>query len=271
MLEKLINDVFNTAEYELSDLNKGLTNKNYLLNISGEKYVIRVPFDTRERIVIRHNEKLASKEVGEFDVPVIYYDEHSGIKITKFLDDVKDFNEYQGEDKIERCAQLLKQLHKKPLIDADFDPVGTLLRYKSNISNPVIDLSHYDYILEIILNLETEITLCHNDLVAGNILYSDDKTYLIDYEYSANNDPLFDVMSFISENNIMEEDRERFYSAYFDEINDEIRRKLYLWEAFHNILWCNWAMMMYEIRKEKIYKQIIKGKYEALKKMDPIE
>ena len=35
--------------------------------------------------------------------------------------------------------------------------------------------------------------------VDGNILFTKENVYLIDYEYAADNDPLFDVMSFLSE------------------------------------------------------------------------
>ncbi len=71
------------------------------------------------------------------------------------------------------------------------------------------------------------------------ISYSQDKTYLIDYEYAANNDPLFDVMSFLSENQINDPAlRERFYAVYFNEMNDTVRKQLDIWENFQNLLWC---------------------------------
>ena len=104
----------------------------------------------------------------------------------------------------------------------------------------------------------------------GNILFTKDKTYLIDYEYAANNDPLFDVMSFLSENQIEDPAlRARFYAVYFDEMNATVRRQLDIWENFQNLLWCCWAMMMWESRHESIYRAIARDKYEALKRKNP--
>lgn len=72
-------------------------------------------------------------------------------------------------------------------------------------------------------------------------------------------------MSFITENNIDDpHDREIFFEEYFDEWSDECKERLYIWEVFHNLLWCMWAMMMWEQRKESIYKRIANDKYLAL-------
>lgn len=58
----------------------------------------------------------------------------------------------------------------------------------------------------------------------------------------------------------------RFYAVYFDKLDDTLRHQLDIWESFQNLLWCNWAMMMWESRREEIYRSIAKDKYEALKR-----
>ena len=105
-------------------------------------------------------------------------------------------------------------------------------------------------------------TLCHNDFVQGNILYSDTKDYLIDYEYAAKNDYRFDIASFFSENNIHYIDqRDQFYQAYFDgEIDPMIDVQVQAFEKMEDILWGYWANMLYEQRDEQIYFDIAKDK-----------
>jgi len=45
--------------------------------------------------------------------------------------------------------------------------------------------------------------LCHNDLTAINILVTDNNNiFLIDWEYASRNDIMFDIASFINENNL---------------------------------------------------------------------
>lgn len=271
MLEKIIKEVFNCEDYEVKDYDKGLSNHNYLLTINGEKYIVRIPMEASNHLFNRANEAEVGKKCQDLDLETIYFNTDTGIKITKFNEDVKDFEEsdLNDEEKVIRVAKLLKKLHTKPKADIDFNPIDKLITYRNHIKNPIIDLSKYDLIISKVNKLEFETVLCHNDVVSGNVLFSDSKDYLIDYEYAANNDPLFDVMSFLSENNITDLYlRARFYDVYFDEFTKETYSQLTLWEAFHNILWCNWAMMMYENTNDDIYKKIANDKYEALKAME---
>lgn len=117
-----------------------------------------------------------------------------------------------------------------------------------------------------IADLNQHQVLCHNDLVSGNLLFSKERLYLIDYEYAAMNDPLFDVISFLSENQIFDKElRQRFYLAYFNTQPDGLLlNQLKEWEIFEDVLWCTWAMMMAESRHEQVYLDIAEDKYQAL-------
>lgn len=268
MLDTLIQNLFKTKEYTLCKLDKGLTNQNYLLSINNEKYVVRVPHKDSSHIINRHHEKIVHDKVRFLDVECFYFDETSGIKITKYIEDLFEYEECPYEDKIERCAMLMKKLHTLEAPTFHFEPFKTLDTYKSLVKKPIYDLSIYEEKIQEVKSFKNKDVLCHNDFVSGNILYGKNRDYLIDYEYAAANDPLFDVMSFLSENQIFDETlRNRFYKVYFEEINDTIMHQLYLWEMFQNVLWCNWAMMMYESRNENIYKEIAEDKYNALLQM----
>ncbi|NCC55517.1 MAG: phosphotransferase [Erysipelotrichia bacterium] len=268
MLDTIIQNLFHTKQYTLSKTDKGLTNHNYLLCVQGKQYMVRIPRADSGHIINRKHEKTVSTLAACLDVETLYFDVNSGIKITLYHDDVYTYEQCPFPDKIERCAKLMKRLHTLDKVDFHFEPFATLTNYRSHVHTPLFDLSAYDKDIEQVKHFNNPEVLCHNDWVDGNILFSEHKDYLIDYEYGANNDPLFDVISFLSENQIFDQTlRERFYAVYFDHLSEETRKQLYLWEIFQNVLWCNWAMMMYESRKEKIYKEIANDKYNALLSM----
>ncbi|MDQ0359734.1 choline kinase family protein [Breznakia pachnodae] len=268
MIDNIIMKVFGHTDYTLDKLDKGITNHNYLLVINQDKYIVRIPYDDSTHVFERKHEAQILKEVTDLDVTTIFYDESSGIKITEYIEDLYEYEECPFEDKVERSAKLIKELHKKPVPAFSFEPIQTLYKYKEKVHHPIYDIEPYEVIIDQIQHVNHKQVLCHNDLVSGNLLFGKDRDYLIDYEYAASNDALFDVMSFISENQINDEHlRERFYQVYFDEITDEIRHDLFLWEAFHNILWCYWAMMLAQRREDPIYKQIAEDKFNALKRM----
>ena len=267
MIKDIIKHVFHTDIYTLEKMDKGLTNHNYLLTVTNKKYVVRIPRSDSEHISNRVHEFEVSEMVKSIDTNIIYFDCESGIKISEYIENVWEYNECPFTDKIERCAILLKKLHALPKVSFTFDPFQTLETYKSHVQQPLFDLRIYDEQIQQVKLFQNPHTLCHNDVVSGNVLFGE-KDYLIDYEYAGNNDPLFDVVSFLSENKIFDQTlRERFYQTYFTTLDETTRKQLYLWEVFQNVLWCYWAMMMYESRKEGIYEQIAQDKYNALLRM----
>lgn len=265
----LMDSLFFNTDIVMTDMKKGLTNHNFLLELEGQKFVTRIPRADADNIVNRHHETLALAAIADEDIDVetIYYDEISGYKVTAYLEDACTYQECEDSDKIEQVATLMKHFHGLgKTIGEDFDPIKRLKHYQRLVKAPILDLSSFSWIENSILHLNNPKVLCHNDWVDGNILFSNHRAYLIDYEYAADNDPLFDVMSFLSENEITDPKlRNRFYRVYFDEMTPNIREELDLWEDFHNYLWCYWAMMMYESRHEDIYKEIAERKYDALK------
>lgn len=263
-----IDFLFFDENLTMYDMKKGLTNTNYLVETQGQRFVLRVPFADHANIVNRHHETLALNAIActDIDVELIYYDEISGYKVTRYLENAKTFSEYTGTDNIERVAALMRKFHRLDVsVGEAFDPVGHFHQYRNAITTPLFDTEPFMFLLNDIQQIPYQPCLCHNDWVDGNILFVDEHTYLIDYEYAADNDPLFDVMSFLSENKIFDSKlRERFYAVYFDQITDEIRSHLSTWEGFHNLLWCTWAMMMFEHRHDPIYQSIANDKYQAL-------
>lgn len=248
---------------------KGLTNHNYYAETADQTFIIRVSRADNEQVVSRTHETAALNAIKGlgFDVPLIYYDENSGIKITQFIPDCKEYEECLIEDKIEQVGKLMRRFHQADLKSSyAFDPYKRYLQYRSHVNKPIYDLKSFEPMMMNITNRNTHHVLCHNDLVSGNLLFSNERLYLIDYEYAAMNDPLFDVISFLSENQIFDKDlRKRFYQAYFGKQPDEpLKKQLVEWEIFEDVLWCTWSMMMAESRNEQVYLDIAEDKYKAL-------
>lgn len=269
MTDSLITSIFNAEIDDRKPLPKGLTNKNTLIHVEGTWYVLREPYPDAAKIVdVRHEAKALEMIAPlRLDVPCVYFDPQTGIKITQYIDELKSFDECDDDDKIQRTARLMRRLHALNKTSGfNFDPIARYKQYASHVKNPTYDLSFALGILEQLSNLSSNLTLCHNDWVPGNIGFTDKRDYLIDYEYAGDNDPLFDVMSFLTENNIEDEnDRNTFYLEYFETYPDlQTLHALSVYEKLHNLLWCTWAMMMAESRGDEIYRMIAKDKYEAL-------
>lgn len=99
-----LDTLFFDPDITITDMHKGLTNQNFLLNMNQETYVLRIPRADSEHIVNRHHETMALEAIQahDIDVETIYYDEASGYKVTRYLADAKTYSECEDPLKIEK-------------------------------------------------------------------------------------------------------------------------------------------------------------------------
>ncbi len=265
-IKHFVEKTLNHQIIELSQTDKGLTNHNFYLKSDQGEFIIRWPHQDAKNIVNRSHEAKAMACVKDLDTEIIYFDEKTGIKVSRYIENLKTFNEYQGKDKIKRTALLMKSLHQRKIcIGEDFDPIERYEAYAKRVKFPMVDHETAQGIIEGIAHLNREKTLCHNDWVEGNICFSKYRDYLIDYEYAGDNDPFFDVTSFLTENELTQKEKWQFVRAYFGrKPNEKELELLERYARFHNLLWCTWGMMMFESREEAIYKNIAYDKWNAL-------
>jgi len=252
----------------------GLTNDDYLITTLGNKdFILRIPKAENYKLFNYSNEDKIIKLVSKtgLDVETYYFDKVSGIKITNYIPHLDSYSKSKlsNQVKLKLVANGISTIHKlklKPTII--FNPFERLTKYKKLASKKlfsdeqdIIDSCYNDY-------LNTKHVLSHNDLVDGNLLLSDKRLYIIDYEYAGYNHPLFDAASFLSENNIEnKKDITTFLKAYLKSdysINkyDQLMR----WYRFNDLLWSYWAFMMFNQHKLPIFKSIYLLKSNRYKK-----
>jgi len=106
--------------------------------------------------------------------------------------------------------------------------------------------------------------ILHNDMVEGNILKTGDTITLIDFEYVGLGNPIFDIASFITENQLTPEQITLFVDSYDNKINS---KDLIIVSAFLEIFWTRWALFKFQKNGKKIYQDISKIKYKNYKKI----
>ena len=96
-----------------------------------------------------------------------------------------------------RVAEALRQLHAGPRFRDDFDMFRTTERYLRVVDERAITIpTGYRSRLDRLPRIEAALAVqplatvpCHNDLLAENYLDDGERLWLVDYEYSGNNDP----------------------------------------------------------------------------------
>ena len=247
-------------DIEFKQIDRGITNTNFVTN---NGYIIK-----KYSNLVKNNEILLYHLVKEFDTEILLINEE--VKITTFHKDGKTLeDEAINEGKVLKIANIVKKLHNKAIkTNVIFSPQEIINDYLKGVKKPLFNYSKYQHLVkkaQKIYPAKKDLILCHNDLTPGNFLFTNKKLYLIDWEYAGLNDPLFDVVSFLNENNLYDTKYKKiFIKEYFG--NNEIPwEKIEIWNNFQNLMWAIWANMMYDANPKQIYLDIWEYKIKNLK------
>ncbi|GIT04840.1 MAG: hypothetical protein CM1200mP29_02510 [Verrucomicrobiota bacterium] len=98
-------------------------------------------------------------------------------------------------------ARLLRRLHSAPEVPGTFDLpsviedyISTARRFNVTLPDQLGEALEYSgKIINAIGCCPSQTTPCHNDLIAANFLQSQDRLYLLDWEYAGRGDPYVDL------------------------------------------------------------------------------
>ena len=202
-LELLKKVLGNDAEV-VSELVGGMMNEAYIVKSSKGKFVYYISTAQANEMVDRNLEKETQNIAFELGITSenVYFDLEKGIKINRFIEG-SSLNKIDEFD-YKKVAQLFAKYHSsKKKASVYYDPLGRLDNYKKEALTHVEKFDENFYELWEIVQKNREFLLsqprglAHNDAQRSNIVKSlDDKYYFIDFEFAANNDPIYDIGTF---------------------------------------------------------------------------
>jgi thiamine kinase-like enzyme len=212
-------------ERRLEDLSGGLTNRNVKVTTAAGVYVARC-CDTSNLLGIdRDQEHYNSRAAADAGVgaPVIDYRPDLGILLLGYLDGKTLSNlDFQRPGVIPKAAAAMRMLHSGPRFRGNFDMFvkqpGYLKVVQDNnfrIPSDYLDFAGQFESARRVLAADRTTVPCNNDLLAANFVEDGDRMWLIDYEYSGNNDPCFELGNTSCECQLSADQREELVTAYF--------------------------------------------------------
>jgi len=251
--------VMGVAEQEIigiTVLKKGMTNRSFLFDCRGQKYIMRIPGEGTDQMINRREEAavygvLAGKGICD---DVLYISPENGYKITAFLDDARVCDPLSEED-VRLCMEKLRRFHEEKLqVGHKFDIFEKIDYYEALRESKSI-YKDYEKTKANVLSLRDfveahrmEPVLTHIDAVPDNFLFVRDKDgggehiRLIDWEYAGMQDPHVDIAMFCIYALYDREQIDRLIDLYFPEgCERRIRIKIYCYVAACGLLWSNWC------------------------------
>jgi thiamine kinase len=221
----------------------GLTNESWLVRTASDAVVVRISNAAENALQIdRQSEALvlAAAAEAELGPEVLLCDPQARVLVTRYLGDTWGETAPTQEQNIQRLGQLFRRLHRVPA------PAGvrrielsdTLEGYfrtleQRGVESALLTKALRERALQVATKLRenSAATLCHNDVHHLNVIDSDGKLRLIDWEYAGVGQRLFDLASVCVYHHYDKIQREQLLGAYtsLTELTNWHRLELACW------------------------------------------
>jgi thiamine kinase-like enzyme len=190
---------------QVSVLSGGLTNQNFKVVTPAGVFVARVFSDRAELLGIDREHEYRNSVIAAaagIGAPVIEYRPEEGVLVLGFVEGRTLTNADVAEPAtLARIARACATLHGAGRFAGDFDMFTVQAGYYATARAAGMAIpAGYDELrpaftaARAALAVRAEGTVpCNNDLLAANFIDDGERIWLIDYEYSGNNDPCFEL------------------------------------------------------------------------------
>ncbi|MGH2596053.1 MAG: phosphotransferase [Actinomycetota bacterium] len=240
-------------------LSGGLTNDNYVVEADGRRYVVRIPGASTELLAVdRRNERHNAEAAATTGVSprIVTYLEDVCVMVLEYVDAETMSAERLREPQMpERIASSLRRLHAGPRFLKDFNMFRTTEQYlrvagERDVRIPQGFLDRMDAVGVVERALDANplpLVPCNNDLLAENYLDDGRQLWIIDFEYSGNNDPCFELGDTAQESGYDEELKEALCYAYLGRVDPVQLARMELFAMMADVGWTLWAAIQARI------------------------
>jgi thiamine kinase-like enzyme len=212
---------------QLQDLSGGLTNRNVKVTTQDGVYVARCTDTSTNFLAIdrdaEYHNSVAAERAG-VGAPVIDYRPDLGILLLGYVNgNTLSNDDFQRPGVLAKVAAGCRALHSGPRFRGSFDMFERQPQYlKTVLDNGFkIPSDYLEYadtfrrIRDALRAIDRTTVPCNNDLLAENFIEDGDRVWIIDYEYSGNNDPCFELGNIWAECGLSIDQLDELVTAYY--------------------------------------------------------
>ena len=256
-MEKLIREKISSLlsdEEEVLSVEQlgGMTNQNYLVKTTFKPYIVKFFGKGTEKLINRQDEKYNLELLKDLNLDVKNYlfDIESGIKVNEYIDSATTLDSTSIKTKFEKIAPILQTIHSSGKeLRGEFAPFEEIKKYESLIEGN-IPYANYEAVRKDVFSLEKRLAdlgfdrkSCHIDLVPENFIESPQgRMYLIDWEYSSMNDPMWDLAALFLESEFTNQEEEDFLTYYENDKTPVSREKIRIYKILQDTIWSLWTV-----------------------------
>jgi thiamine kinase-like enzyme len=239
--------------YAVQDLPGGLSNRNLKVITDTNTLVVRISHTNTGLLAIdrddEYHNSVAAAEAG-VGAPVVEYRPDLGAMVVGFLDARPcSKGDLADTPRLERIVTACRRLHSGRRFRNRFDMfrlqpfyLSVALDHGFRLPERYLDfMPQVERIKAALAATDTVIVPCHNDLLAENCLDDETRVWLIDYEYSGNNDPCFELGNLWSESDLRLELLDEMITSYYGFFDPQKAARARLQGLMSKYGWTLWA------------------------------
>lgn len=241
----------------MRELSGGLTNRNIAIDTPTDTYVARVSSNTSSLLAIdRESEYQNSKIAASVGIgaPVYDYIPGQGLLVIGYLQG-RTYGASDVANNLGRIAESCRILHGAQRFVSDFNMFDIQRLYLKTVQEngyrlPDKYLSYMPQVEQMFsaLRVLDEGTVpCNNDLLPANFIDDGEKIWIIDYEYSGNNDACFELGNIWSEASLEYGHLEELVDAYYGRHRPEKLARAWFLALMSKYGWTLWASIQQSI------------------------
>ena len=246
---------------DITPVGGGLTNTNYRVDVDGKPHFVRLPGTSTDILAVdRANEIHNARAASETGVApqLLHVLPDDDVMIFQFIEgETMSPERLQTPGMPGRIAEALRRLHDGPRFLHDFDMFRLVETYLATIEQHDVQIpDDYRSHLPIVGEIEAAVRRhalptvpCHNDLLAENYIDDGRQLWLIDFEYSGNNDPCFELGNTCQELHYSPDQYEELCAAYFGAVSPSQLARMRLYALMSDVGWTLWGAIQAKISK----------------------
>lgn len=230
----------------------GITNRNFRVDIQGESFVIRIAGADTDLLGIDRQAEFeaasAAAEAGVAPEVFAFLPERSCL-ITRFVEGLPvPAEDLERPEIMASVVRSIRAIHGMPALRSRFDVFSVIEDHRGVASERGVEvpancldlLGRLEEVRSAFLAAGMPETSCHNDLLNANLIRTDDRVVIVDYEYAGMNNLFFDLGNFSINNDLPEAARRLMLREYFGEVTPQHEARLALMRIasdFREAMW----------------------------------